>query len=687
MLIINDGGTDVRRVVEGFNDPRLKYLNLAENRGKAACLNLGLERARGSYVAYLDDDDIWYPNHLSTLVRALDDNPQVGVAYSDLYAVVFLKGEDGRRYPLEKRICVCRDYNRMLMFHFNHTFHVSLMHHKDLAFRAGGYDESIRVLIDWDLTRKLSFYTDFLHVQVTTGEYFQPVAGSDRISDVQRKDAEGFQQNLRRIRADLPPEPWPMVKRVAVVLPVTRWDEAGLATVRYLLDKLDYPCRIVLVNRDAALAEGRSAALAEADCRRALRPLAELKNLTVMCAAGGGLHDAYLAGARSTEADFYYLPSDRVCRQVDLRLTKGVCYMGETRCAAVRWGADETEGPYDILLSREALFSAAHADWPRPAVVPRGWMPDELKADEMLFLASEYEREGNYAAAQRFLDAADAVERGGTGDAYMVQLYASIAFGLGDYRKAERMCENLIAQGYGADNYVRLGRIYQSQGRHGPALEAYRRGLAGIGLAEADVDAGPFPFTCLADFDAFHAMVGQAECLLELGRDEEAARALRRAARLRANSHRPYVAFARLFLKHGELQSAAEALGMAAEQDLPPRDASVEAGFAAVRERQGQLELAFEWACRALAKCPENEELLATASRLGERLGRTEATAALYRRFLSYHPGHVPALVGLAAACRRLGRHDEARELSDRAAVLAASSDAGNAPGPASQSA
>ncbi|MCK4375153.1 MAG: glycosyltransferase family 2 protein, partial [Candidatus Brocadiae bacterium] len=329
MLVVNDGGTDVRGIVEGFGDPRISYFNRPENRGKAACLNFGLERARGQYVAYLDDDDIWYPNHLATLAGALDDNPQMGVAYSDLYAVAFLKGEDGRRYPLEKRVVICRDYNRMLMFHFNHTLHVSLMHHRELAVRAGGYDESIRVMIDWDLTRKLSFYTAFLHVRQTTGEYYQPVTGSDRISDLGRRDEEAYKRNLRRIRADLPPAPWPFVDKVAVVFPVSRWDDTAYDVIGYLLNKLDYPCRVVLVNRDPRRTRE--------DCRRALGTLAELKNLHVESAgADGPLHEAYVAGARSVEADFYYLPSRRACLETGLRLITGLCYMAETGCDAVR---------------------------------------------------------------------------------------------------------------------------------------------------------------------------------------------------------------------------------------------------------------------------------------------------------------------------------------------------------------
>lgn len=668
MLVVNDGGTDVRGIVEGFGDPRISYFNRPENRGKAACLNFGLARARGQYVAYLDDDDIWYPNHLATLAGALDDNPQMGVAYSDLYAVAFLKGEDGRRYPLEKRVVICRDYNRMLMFHFNHTLHVSLMHRRELAVRAGGYDESIRVMIDWDLTRKLSFYTDFLHVRQTTGEYYQPVSGSDRISDLGRRDEETYSRNLRRIRADLPPEPWPLVDKVAVVFPVSRWDDTAYDVIGYLLNKLDYPCRVVLVNRDPQRTPE--------DCRRALGALAELKNLHVESAgADGPLHEAYVAGARSVEANFYYLPSRGACLETGLRLITGLCYMAETRCDAVRWPGDpDADGPYDVLLRREALFSArppgSTEGRPQAHVLPEGWMPQLLRTDYMLHYAQQAEEEGNYAAAQHFLDEASAVEQGGAGGAYLVPLYASVAFALGDHTRAEAMCRQLIAEGYGVDNWVRLGRICQRQGRYAPALDAYGRGLKEIGLRDEDVEGSAFPFSCAADFDAFHAMVGRGECLLELGRDGEAARVLRRAARLRANSPRPYVAFGRLFLKHGQLDQAEEAFILAARQPRPADDAGPEAGLAQVHERRGEAERAYQWCLSALARSPDCPELLERACGLAGRLGKTDQVAGLYRTFLTYRPAHVPALLGLAEACRLLGSHQEARELAERAAML-----------------
>jgi tetratricopeptide (TPR) repeat protein len=662
LLVMNDGGVDVADVVAAAGDERVRYLHRAENRGKAACLNELLAEARGDYVAYLDDDDVWYPNHLETLAGALDENPEVGLAYSDLYSVVFAADAEGRRYPLEKRIVICRDFNRLLMFHFNHTLHVSLMHRRGLAERAGGYDEDVRVLIDWNLTRKLCFLTDFLHVQRTTGEYYTPVIDSDRISDLQRRDPARYAQNMRRIRADLPPEPWPKVRRVAVLLPVQRWDDEARATVAYFADKLDYPCRIALVHRDEATDRAR----------RTLGSLAELKHLRLVPAPAGDDPAAwYRAGARGMDADCYYLAGTDACRRLELRLMKGLEFMDEAGCDVARWAEDDPQpGPAGLLVRRGVLFSGPPDGWPPPAVVPPGWLPPALETDLLLRLAEVCEQEGDYRGAARALERIGKLGEGSTGDPFLVQLRANVAFGLGGHDRAARMCEELIEAGCGADNWVRLGRIHQEEGRHRRALDAYEKGLAGIGLRDADVGADVFPLAAPADFDAFRAMVGRGECLLELGRLEEAARVLRLACRLRVNSARPYAAYGRLLLRAGDPDRAEESFRLAAERERPSADVSVELGLAEVCSARGQARRALQWCRRGLSRAPEDTTLLMRAAELAAALGRHEEQEALYRRFLEYRPGFVPALRGLADACRRLGKGEEARELRERADLL-----------------
>ncbi len=74
-----DGSGDL---VEGYGDPRLKWHNLEHNSGyQSAPNNEGLRRARGKYIAYLNHDDIWLPNHLQILLDCITRN-NADFAYS-----------------------------------------------------------------------------------------------------------------------------------------------------------------------------------------------------------------------------------------------------------------------------------------------------------------------------------------------------------------------------------------------------------------------------------------------------------------------------------------------------------------------------------------------------------------------------------------------------------------------------
>ncbi len=74
--IVGDACTDdSESVVASFEDPRLHWYNLPKNSGyQSAPNNEGLRRAKGEYVAYLNHDDIWLPNHLQILLDSIQQN-------------------------------------------------------------------------------------------------------------------------------------------------------------------------------------------------------------------------------------------------------------------------------------------------------------------------------------------------------------------------------------------------------------------------------------------------------------------------------------------------------------------------------------------------------------------------------------------------------------------------------------
>jgi tetratricopeptide (TPR) repeat protein len=459
-----------------------------------------------------------------------------------------------------------------------------------------------------------------------------------------------------------------MVRKVAVVYPVQSWDADTRQVLAYLADSIDYPVRFVLVDcappHDEA---GRQEALAE---------LAEVTNLSVLPGpAGADAHEARMAGARSIAADYYYFPSPTLCRDEEMRVIRGLCFMGECGCRAVRWARDGA-GDYDVLLSAEAALAGA-PPWPEAGVVTADWYPAELKTDMLLSFSRECERQGDYDMARHFLAEAVAVPQGGVGEALLTRQLADVSFAMGDYAQAERTCLRLIAAGYGADNWVRLGRIYQGRGDHERAADAYRRGLEAIGLDSSGPEPDVPQLAGGVQFDVFHATAGLGECLVELGQLAEAAPLLRRAARLHVGSPRPNIAFGRFFLKQGDLANAEAAFTMASCRSCGTVMVEIEAGLAEILEQRGLVQAAFERCRRALEKAPADAALLERAARLAEKLGQDEEMAGLFRRFLDHRPGHVPALTGLARLCERMGLTEEAADLSERAALLSSVAEPG----------
>jgi glycosyltransferase involved in cell wall biosynthesis len=80
IVVVNDGSTDDTAAVVAplVEAGRITYIE-QENQGQSRARNVGLSRARGEYIAFLDDDDIWPTNKLASQVAFLDANPSVGM--------------------------------------------------------------------------------------------------------------------------------------------------------------------------------------------------------------------------------------------------------------------------------------------------------------------------------------------------------------------------------------------------------------------------------------------------------------------------------------------------------------------------------------------------------------------------------------------------------------------------------
>jgi len=144
VIVINDGSTDnTRLIVEkiALKDNRVRVFNTV-NRGVAMARNLGIEKAQGSYVAFLDADDLWHPIKIERQFTALNAHAPDST-WAGVYA--FYRQIDEEDYVIRDGLVTidCRGYvlarNLVLKFIGNGS---SLMVRREAALAVGGFDPS-----------------------------------------------------------------------------------------------------------------------------------------------------------------------------------------------------------------------------------------------------------------------------------------------------------------------------------------------------------------------------------------------------------------------------------------------------------------------------------------------------------------------------------------------------------------
>ncbi|OPX39478.1 MAG: hypothetical protein B1H11_02960 [Desulfobacteraceae bacterium 4484_190.1] len=170
IIVVNDAGIDVENIVTSLNKyQNITYVKHAKNRGSAAARNTGIKLARGKYIAYIDDDDIFYPNHLEILVNCLTSS-DYKVAYADAYRAIQVPKGDSYE-TVRKEIPYSVDFSRELLLCQNISPVQCLMHERSCLDVVGLFDETLITHNDWDMFIKLSRQYDFNHIKTVTSEY------------------------------------------------------------------------------------------------------------------------------------------------------------------------------------------------------------------------------------------------------------------------------------------------------------------------------------------------------------------------------------------------------------------------------------------------------------------------------------------------------------------------------------
>jgi len=196
VLVVDDcSEVDIENlVITPMCDSRIRYHRLDKKGNANVCRNLGIKEAKGKYIAMLDSDDEWLPQHLERKLKYIEESVADGVFGS--LRVVHASGERDELSPPFKKgekminYLLSNEYGAQTSTHF----------YKTECARAIMWDETLRRHQDWDFC--VRFFRQFSFVPSNDITCLVHVGH-------QRRRADQFESLIRFIaahRADILPE-------------------------------------------------------------------------------------------------------------------------------------------------------------------------------------------------------------------------------------------------------------------------------------------------------------------------------------------------------------------------------------------------------------------------------------------------------------------------------------------------
>ena len=145
LIVVDDGSTDKTSQEIPLCFPSLRYVRQPP-RGVSAARNLGIQHAKGTYITFLDSDDLWKPKKLEREMACLSKHPDFRVCYTDEIWIrngVRVNPRKKHRkyggwiYPYCLPLCIISPSSVML--------------HREVLERVGAFDELLPACEDYDL--------------------------------------------------------------------------------------------------------------------------------------------------------------------------------------------------------------------------------------------------------------------------------------------------------------------------------------------------------------------------------------------------------------------------------------------------------------------------------------------------------------------------------------------------------
>jgi LmbE family N-acetylglucosaminyl deacetylase len=188
IVVVNDGGARLDLA-------DVKLVQQETSQGRAEAGNAGVRAASNAFIAFLDDDDLFYPEHLATLANATTSSHAAW--YTDAVSA-FLRPAESGAYETHSRMRIyAQDFDRELLRVDNYIPLPALLFRREHFLDLGGFDRVFDLFEDWDLLLRLAQRGDFLHIPRVTCEIRHLEGGTSVVLSVPEGSEEFRNAKLR----------------------------------------------------------------------------------------------------------------------------------------------------------------------------------------------------------------------------------------------------------------------------------------------------------------------------------------------------------------------------------------------------------------------------------------------------------------------------------------------------------
>jgi glycosyltransferase involved in cell wall biosynthesis len=200
-IVVNDGSPDtpeLEKVLEPYMG-RIVYIK-QENKRAAGARNDAIRNARGEFVAFLDSDDTWMPDHLSSQMQQFAEDPSLDLVFCDGILVL---GEGQERKFMEKNPSNGEATFEALIQERCQIPISTVVARKRALVNAGLFDENLLRCDDYDMWVRSAFSGARIGYNRKLGARFF-VSRPGSLGQSEARMIEGYWHILEKFKRTLP---------------------------------------------------------------------------------------------------------------------------------------------------------------------------------------------------------------------------------------------------------------------------------------------------------------------------------------------------------------------------------------------------------------------------------------------------------------------------------------------------